>query len=88
VWGVYLTALTAEDDPGWIRSGTRLEELGYFPGYGDVSCDQGATQALGLPDNTVVRHVYFGSREDADRFAALYGGEILGIAEVTTLCLD
>jgi hypothetical protein len=87
-WGVYLAIMTSEDDPAWVGSGTRLEALGYEPTYGDISCDQGATETLGLPENVLVRSVHFATREDADRFVTLYGPDILGIAQVTTLCLD
>jgi hypothetical protein len=87
-WGVYLAVMTSPDDPAYVQSGTRLERLGYFPSEGDVSCDEGAAEALGLEPNVLVRSVHFGSREDAEAFVALYGDDILGIAQVTTYCLD
>jgi hypothetical protein len=87
-WGVYLAVMTSPDDPAYVQSGTRLEQFGYFPSEGDVSCDEGAAEALGLEPNVLVRSVHFDSREDAEAFVALYGDDILGIAQVTTYCLD
>ena len=63
--------------------------LGYFAGYSDLACDQGAQEGLGLAEgfyNGV--SVLFATVEDANTFAAEYPGDIVGIVEVTTFCLD
>ncbi|WP_298455025.1 hypothetical protein [uncultured Cellulomonas sp.] len=91
-WGVYVAVMTTPDDPAWQRAGTRLEEMGYFPGGGDINCDRGAAEGLGLDGTQVVRSVYFTSRADAQLFVELftdrYGDDVVGVVEVTTLCLD
>ncbi|WP_146899698.1 hypothetical protein [Cellulomonas aerilata] len=87
-WGVYLAVQSSPDDPAWVQSGTRLEEMGYVASEGNLACDVEAPDALGLPPEAVVRSVHFTTRADADLFASLYGAQVLGIVEVTTLCLD
>jgi hypothetical protein len=64
-------------------------DLGYFVGNGDLNCDQGAADALGLaPGNYYGAAVYFDTMEEANAFAAAWDGEVVGIVTVTTFCLD
>jgi hypothetical protein len=65
------------------------EAMGYFAGAGDLGCDQGAAEALGLEDGFYYGvGLYFATMDDAIAFAAAYPGEVVGIANVTTFCLD
>jgi len=65
------------------------EALGYFVGNGELDCDQGAREGLGLGEGAYYgASVYFTSIADAEAFVAAYDGEVVGIAVVTTFCLD
>lgn len=66
------------------------ESMGYFVGSGDLACDQGGQEALGLPADAYywAASVLFATVDDANLFAAAFPGDIVGIAEVTTYCLD
>ena len=89
VWAVYVLVTPTYDGPGWAEAGARVESLGYTPSGGELACDTGAAEALGLDPQLIGRGVYFGSQADAQRFADLYGaGDVVGIARVTLLCLD
>ena len=68
-----------------------LEEFGIEAFPGDLSCDDGAAEALGT-DAPQGIGVYFETQEDANAFAATYG-ELNSeadplLARVTTYCLD
>ena len=86
------------DDPDYAGSSVvaieRLLGLGYeWFAYGvSLGCDQGASAALGLPDDLIAVAIYFATQDDAEVFAAAYeaefGDSIVGIAEVTNYCLD
>jgi hypothetical protein len=63
--------------------------MGYFAGSGDLGCDHGAAESLGLAAGFYYGvAVYFATVEDANMFVAAYPGEVVGIAEITTFCLD
>ena len=64
-------------------------DMGFFAGYSDLACDQGALEGLGLADgyyNAV--SVLFATMDDATAFADAYPGDVVGIAAVKTYCLD
>ncbi len=90
-WSVVLAVGGPADDPA-VLQGTyaTLQAHGYSGGIGSIGCSDGATAALGLDPATVdtVVDVYFGTEEEARRFAALYEPGVLGVAPVTAYCLD
>jgi hypothetical protein len=87
VWGLYLALGDSLDDPAMDAARQRATELGYHPGGGELACDDGAAEALGVDASYSVA-VYFRTREDAEAAAALFGSAPVGIARVTTYCLD
>ncbi|MBO3102501.1 hypothetical protein [Cellulomonas fengjieae] len=88
VWGTYVAVVDSFDSPAAVAATARVTELGYAPSGGEIACDQGAGEALGLPPETLVVATYLASKEDAELFAQLYGPGAVGIAEVTLFCLD
>jgi|1186.fasta_scaffold272813_2 hypothetical protein len=93
VWAVYLAVAEADDPSGEAllaeTSHHVLSTFGYSgSGIGDVSCDQGAAEQLGLdPPNQRVA-VYFDSAASAQQFVGAYDRRSVGSARVTTYCLD
>jgi hypothetical protein len=92
-YAVYIGAAGADgfDVSTFDEATAAAEALGYdVLGYGDVFCDQGAAEALGLdPDgNWFVTGLYFATEEDADIFAAAYPLPVLAIAQITMFCAD
>jgi hypothetical protein len=88
VWGTYVAVVDSSISPTAEAAKARISELGYEPSGGDVGCDGGAAEALGLPNDVQVIATYFSTKEDAALFAQMYGPDTLGIAEVTLYCLD
>jgi hypothetical protein len=87
VWGLYLAAGPALDDPTMDAAIRQAEALGYTPSSGDLACDDGAADALNVDDGSSGVAVYFATREDAEA-ATQFFDEWVGIARVTTYCLD
>lgn len=90
-WAVYLGVGEAgpkaiEWAVDWAR------RLGVEAGSGELACDQGAAEALGVPADWHGVGVYFDTREDAVNFyldSGLADHEVEApIARVTTYCLD
>ena len=83
---------TVEGNPadGFAEAIAAAEAMGYFVGSGDLACDQGGQDALELPSGGSywAASVLFATTDDASAFVAAYPGDIVGIAEVTTFCLD
>lgn len=78
-------------DPGLERARARAEQAGYDEvGGGDIDCDQGAREALGLdPDRDYYAvALYFPDRPTAQQFVDAYEPGVVGIADLTTYCLD
>ncbi|KQY22867.1 hypothetical protein ASD16_09645 [Cellulomonas sp. Root485] len=88
VWGTYVAVVDSFDSPEADAAEARITELGYQPSEGDLGCDQGAAEALGLPENASVVSTYFATEQDAALFAQMYGPDALGIAEVKLFCMD
>ena len=89
-WAVYVAVTDSGDDPRVAAAQERLDALGYASatGWGDVGCDDGAAEALGVPWQSTAVRVYFDTQADAETFARLYGPEAVGTAQVTLYCLD
>jgi hypothetical protein len=92
-FGLYLAASPSMDDREmrlWTR---RMESIGYTPGGGSLACDDGAASALGLNPEWSGVAVYFASRGDALEAMRIIAGSLdlgdtIGVARVTTYCLD
>ena len=94
-WAVYLAVSTDISDPEIADAIALLEDLGYVAGWGsgDLACDQGGAQAVGVDpsDNYAVVGAYFDTALDAARFVVALdarGHSVLGIGLVQTYCLD
>ena len=93
VWAVYLALAHAGDDPAIDAAVRKASGAGYTAVQGDLACDQGAIEALGLDqyDYWSAATVYFANRKDAADFVASYQaevGEVAGSAQVNVGCLD
>ena len=88
-WGVYLAVGDGPDleDAIAYLSEQRELEVGSQFSVGDLSCDQGASETLGL-DGPMRVAVYFDTQADAEAWADTLEGGPVGIAEVQTFCLD
>ena len=94
-WAVYLAVSTDISDPEIADAISLLGDLGYVAGWGsgDLACDQGGAQAVGVDssDNYAVVGAYFDTALDAARFVVALdarGHSVLGIGLVQTYCLD
>ncbi len=88
VWGVYFIA-TSYEDPELEETINTLQAIGYKPSSGDVACDQGAAESLGLSPKQRARvALYFTSRRAAEEFATRIEPRPIGIARVRLFCLD
>lgn len=92
-WGLYLAAAPSTDDPEIARWTERMETIGYTPSVGDLACDDGAADALGIDPGWSRVAIYFDTREEAETAAgtieiSLELGTPIGVARVTTFCLD
>ncbi|GEK22978.1 hypothetical protein [Cellulomonas xylanilytica] len=88
VWGTYVAVVDSFESPTALAAKERITELGYQSSGGDIGCDQGAAETLGLPQDVMVVASYFATEQDAALFAQMYGPDALGIAKVTLYCLD
>ncbi len=88
-WAVYLWVGETADAKAEAAV-ARAADLGYTTGVGDLACDQGAAEALGVaPDQSgSAVAIYFDSRADAAAASGLFEPAPVGIARVTTFCLD
>lgn len=89
-WGVYLAIGSESDLEDAIQYLTeeRGLEAGIDFSIGDISCDEGAAEALGADEGAQRVAVYFASSGDATAWAATLPGQPVGIVEVKTFCLD
>jgi hypothetical protein len=89
VWGLYLALAEDPNDPALDDAIARAASLGYEVGVGEIACDQGAAEALAPPEGAYVVALYFETETDAETVStALPSLAPIGIAEVTTYCLD
>ena len=88
VWGAYVAVVDSFESEAAVAAKARVTELGYTPSGGDIGCDDGASEALGLPSDAMVVAVYLTTQEGAATFVEMYGAGAVGFAHVTLLCLD
>ncbi|MGZ5290919.1 MAG: hypothetical protein ACXWEH_01160 [Actinomycetota bacterium] len=89
VWGLYLAVGDSLDDPAMHAAVDRATQLGYTPTEGDIACDDGAASALGVPEGGSRVAIYFATEADAAAAANAFADPApVGIARVTTFCLD
>lgn len=93
VWAVYLAVANSATDPALEQAVRDAAGIGYQAVVGDIACDDGAMQALGLDeyDYWSGATLYFATRADATTFATSYTAAVKrpkGLAEVNVGCLD
>jgi hypothetical protein len=89
-WAVYLELSRGDTELAELqRAYQDVQRLGYGAGIGDL-CATGVHEAFGLdPDISYQAvSVYFDTRQQAQRFVALYEPGVVGIAHITAYCLD
>jgi hypothetical protein len=87
LWAVYLAAAPSDLDAA-VRV---ANDAGYQAGPGDVNCDEGARQVLGVPDNTMVVGLYFDTQAQATQARAAFearGHQVAGVAHIKVFCAD
>jgi hypothetical protein len=88
-FGVYVAIAKPGDEASLQASAEALDAIGISEySIGDISCDEGAAEELGVPKDSGRVAVYFTTREEADAFTASLPSPILRIARVKTFCLD
>jgi cytoskeletal protein RodZ len=90
-WVAYLAVADRSDDPSLEQAAGPARAIPFTVSVGgQLACDQGAVEALGLdPDvDWSATAIYFPGEEFARRFVDLYEPEVVGIAQVQTYCLD
>lgn len=85
--GVYL-AVGPQGAPELDAAVEQLADMGIEAYAGDIACDDGAADQLGVEDDLMAVALYFETRSDAEAFAAALDPAPLGIARVTTYCAD
>jgi hypothetical protein len=87
-WAVYPYA--GEPGPKMEEALKTLNSLGITYGFsaGQISCDQGAAEALKVDPAASAVGVYFASKADAEAFAKLLPKPAAGIAKIKIACAD
>lgn len=93
VWAVYLALAHSGTDPALDTALQQAAAAGYSGVQGDLACDQGAIEALGLDqfDYWSAVTLYFATERDASDFVASYTAEVakvVGSTRVNVGCLD
>jgi hypothetical protein len=93
VWAVYLAVGHSATDAPVEKALRDASRVGYQAVVGDIACDGGAMEALGLDqyDYWSGATLYFATEADARGFAAAYTAKVAapkGVAWVTVGCLD
>jgi hypothetical protein len=94
-YGVYVF-VGGFDDPGYDRSIRRLRRMDLKRGVnfsdGELRCDEGAAEGLGLSDDgagaAIAVAVYFHRETDAHAFAASLDTPPEGVVRIRALCAD
>jgi len=89
-WALYVSVANSVNDADIKLAEANLRALGVKGGWssGDISCDEGAAKALGVPSDSVAVAVYFKTQPDAMAFSALLSTPSVGIVQVKTYCAD
>jgi hypothetical protein len=79
--------------PALLAADAARAEVGYTSGagFGSLSCDQGAAEALGADPASLTSSLYFETEAQANQAQAAFearGYEVVGVVHVTTYCLD
>jgi hypothetical protein len=91
--GHYVAVALAASEPLLIHDSVEsVARHGYHAGIGELACLSGAAEAYGLPPSTIVSYLLFKTVVQAFRFTDAYAaaedGTQMGVARVTTYCLD
>lgn len=94
-WAVYIF-VGASNDADYAASIERLENRGLRRGYsfsdGELRCDDGAAEALGLPEDEATSAmaiaVHFEDEQDARAFGDSLAEPPVGVVRVRTRCAD
>ena len=92
-WAVYLAVDEDADAESLTGANLLLADLGYPSGTGDLGCDIGGAELLGVDPETryYAVAVYFHTEGEATRFVtglAARGHAVEGMGLVRTICLD
>jgi cell division septation protein DedD len=92
-WAVYLAVAHSSSDPAMQEAQEDVAKVGYGAVIGDLACDRGSIEALGLDEHDYWTGavLYFRSQKDAEDFASSYlasGGTVIGTAKIGLGCLD
>jgi hypothetical protein len=91
-YAVFVAVERTSSAPELAHAKEELRKAGYrvSPGAGDINCNQGAREALGLTPGVdyFVEAVYFRTRQEAQQFVDALEPAVVGTALVTLYCLD
>jgi hypothetical protein len=92
-WAVYLAVAHSSSDPAMHAAQAEAAKVGYGAVIGDLACDRGSIEALGLDEHDYWTGavLYFKTKTDATDFANSYlvaGGTVIGTAKIGLGCLD
>lgn len=89
-WAVYLAVAYDAGDPELAQAQASAQAVGYAGGIGDVQCETGAAEGLGLDPakSYSAASVFFDTRADAQAFVDRYAPGVVGTVQVTASCLD
>jgi hypothetical protein len=87
LFGVYVV-VAEPGAPALEEAAAPLRERSIFVSVGELGCDAGAADALGVAPDQHAVSVMFETREAADAFAATLASPPAGIAQVTVGCAD
>jgi hypothetical protein len=87
-WAVYLAWGKSTNEPAMKSSAQRATQEKLNPSVGELRCDSGAIEALGVSESLLAVRVYFATEDAARRFAEQRTPRPVGIANVKTMCLD
>jgi len=82
VWGVYVAFGPSPEDPAITTATQALDGAGESYVVTDVSCDDGASAALGLPADATAVAMHFQSERAAYYWVEASGAEVVGVAQV------
>jgi hypothetical protein len=86
-FGVYL-AVGPATDPKLVTAAQDAAGLGYRAFPGDISCDHGAAEALGVSNDLFAVAIYFKFKAQAKDLLPWLDEPPLAIAQVQTYCAD